>query len=219
MKTDFRVWCACLEVFSRYGLHSDKVQVSFKEFADMCGYPKSRMSKALRKTVDESLSRLGSKRLSMKKKLADEKTKLKSTNTGLVLKSYIDEENDVVVLQGDPDIWELYQIDTTILISKMIIKELGSSESAQALYLYFASMTKDPYPISLDRMAERLRLNMPVKEQRRAIRKAIGRLEDLGYLTGEYMEWYGKPAYKIRSRSIHSVSKKLEEALNPPPTA
>lgn len=39
--TDFKVWCGIVQVFNKEGYRRDGVLLPFKDFAKMCGFPRS----------------------------------------------------------------------------------------------------------------------------------------------------------------------------------
>ncbi|MGR5308220.1 RepB family plasmid replication initiator protein [Vibrio mediterranei] len=198
METDFRLWCGLLRVFSSNDLKLEEIRVSFKKFCELCGYPPSRMRARLRESIKASLSRISMKRVEMDKMVDD---KLKVLNTGLVLKAYLDEEADEVILLGDPQLWELYRIDHQILVSQLVLQALPRSETAQALYVFFCSLPENPLPVSMERLRARCNLALAKeKEQNRSIRNAIQKLENIGYLKGKWEEWRGKDCYHVQSR-------------------
>lgn len=72
--------------------------------------------------------------------------------THLVQSAYYDTERDIVQLQADPRLFELYQFDRKVLLQLKAINALKRRESAQALYTFIESLPRDPAPISLARL-------------------------------------------------------------------
>ena len=54
MDTDFKTWIGVIYAFSKYGLSSNTIQLSFREFAKTCGFPSKRLDAKLRLTIHES---------------------------------------------------------------------------------------------------------------------------------------------------------------------
>lgn len=196
MQTDFKVWAGIVLAFSKYGYNTNEIKLTFGEFLSFCGFPKSRSDAKTRKQIADSLFRIKSQTLSFTKKSAKS-----NVNTGLLLKSSFDEGRDEVILLGDNELWELYQLDHQILVSLDTLKRVSRSESAQCLYVFFASLPENPIPITLSRMRERLMLTMIDKEVNRSIRTAIARLESIGYLVGEWVKFNNESAYHIHNRN------------------
>lgn len=186
VETDFRVWCGIIKAFSLYGKDSATIRLSFQEFAGLCNYSSKRFNAQTRKALSRSFKRLMSKTIYLRRKIVNNEDKMHETFTRLIHTVKLHEDEDYVELVGASDLWELYAIDHQILISRHILDKLPRAETAQALYLYLASMTKNPYPISLERMRMRCQLKGEVKQQNLKIRKAIDKLIEIGYLTGEW---------------------------------
>ncbi|HBL9080875.1 TPA: replication protein RepA, partial [Escherichia coli] len=67
MDTDFKTWIGVIYAFSKYGLSSNTIQLSFQEFAKACGFPSKRLDAKLRLTIHESLGRLRNKGIAFKR--------------------------------------------------------------------------------------------------------------------------------------------------------
>lgn len=102
--------------------------------------------------------------------------------THLVQSAYYDTERDIVQLQADPRLFELYQFDRKVLLQLKAINALKRRESAQALYTFIESLPRDPAPISLARLRARLNLKSPVFSQNQTVRRAMEQLREIGYL-------------------------------------
>ena len=92
--------------------------------------------------------------------------------THLVQSAYYDTERDIVQLQADPRLFELYQFDRKVLLQLKAINALKRRESAQALYTFIESLPRDPAPVSLARLRARLNLKSPVFSQNQTVRRA-----------------------------------------------
>ncbi|EME6282804.1 protein RepA, partial [Escherichia coli] len=60
MSTDFKCWLGCIMAFSKYGFASDKITLSFNEFAKMCGISSTNINKRTRSRFQEALANLAS---------------------------------------------------------------------------------------------------------------------------------------------------------------
>lgn len=125
--------------------------------------------------------------------------------THLVQSAYYDTERDIVQLQADPRLFELYQFDRKVLLQLKAINALKRRESAQALYTFIESLPRDPAPISLARLRARLNLKSPVFSQNQTVRRAMEQLREIGYLDyteiqrGGQILLYSLPASPVKS--------------------
>lgn len=187
MDNDFKTWVGIIHAFAKFKVIGDKVTLPFVEFTKLCGIPSSRSSAALRKRIDSSLQRIATNTLSFS-------SKDKAYHTHLVQSAYFDMKKDVVILQADPKLFELYQFDRKVLLQLQAINELARKESAQALYTYIESLPLDIKPISMARFRARLNLTSRTITQNATVRKAMAQLKDIGYL--DYTEYQrGRAVY------------------------
>lgn len=187
MDNDFKTWVGIIHAFTKFKVIGDKVTLPFVEFTKLCGIPSSRSSAALRKRIDSSLQRIATNTLSFS-------SKDKAYHTHLVQSAYFDMKKDVVILQADPKLFELYQFDRKVLLQLQAINELARKESAQALYTYIESLPLDIKPISMARFRARLNLTSRAITQNATVRKAMTQLKDIGYL--DYTEYQrGRAVY------------------------
>ena len=203
MDNDFKTWVGIIHAFAKYKITGDKVSLPFVEFVKLCGIPSSRSSAALRKRIDASLQRISTNTLSFT-------SKEKAYHTHLVQSAYFDIKQDIVVIQADPKIFELYQFDRKVLLQLRAINELSRKESAQALYTYIESLPQDIKPISMARLRARLNLTSRAITQNATVRKAMEQLKDIGYL--DYTEFQRN---KIVYFHIHFRRPKLKPAVLP----
>lgn len=201
MDTDFKVWVGIIRSFSEYGLTANKISLKFSEFAEFAGFPGKRKDKKLRAAIHESLMKIRSKSVSFKRA----KDTGSSYNTGLLKVGYFDADKDVIELEADEKLWELYSQDYRVLLQHHALKALPKKESAQALYTFIESLPSNPAPLAFERIRERLMLTAAVGEQNRLIKKAIQQLIEIGYLQGDVVK-KGKENYLL----IHKRDPKLK---------
>lgn len=180
MSIDFKVWVGVIQAFSKYGLKSNIIRLPFTEFAAMCRFESKRFDKRLRASISASLTKLRGKTITFSKTGPQGIQKVSAT--GLLKTGTFDFENDLVELEADHRLWELYQADYRVLLRHKPINELARKEIAQAIYTYIESLPNNPAPISFARIKERLVLLSPVKEQNRMIKQALAQLSEIGYL-------------------------------------
>lgn len=179
MDNDFKTWLGIIHSFSRCNMIGGKVELPFVEFAKLCGIPSSQSSRRLRERISPSLRRIAGTVLSFSR--TDEKH-TREYITHLVQSAFYDTERDIVQLQADPRLFELYQFDRKVLLQLKAINALKRRESAQALYTFIESLPRDPAPISLARLRTRLNLKSPVFSQNQTVRRAMTQLREIGYL-------------------------------------
>lgn len=178
MSTDFKTWIGAVRAFSKHGGESNKIELPFTEFAKLCGIAVDDINQRSRERFFNSLSRLASITVSFKNKDAT-----KVTVTHLLQAATFDTEKDVINLEGDSRLWELYAFDHKVLLQLKAIQALPRKESAQALYVYIESMPQGFIQLSLERLRERLNLTSTTSAQNLAVRNAMKELEKIGYLT------------------------------------
>ncbi|CAJ0993648.1 RepB family plasmid replication initiator protein [Pantoea sp. Nvir] len=179
MDNDFKTWVGIIHSFAKYKVIGDKVQLPFIEFCKLCGIPSNRSSKKLRERIGSSLKRIAGTVISF---TAHTKENSKEYVTHLVQSAYYNTAKDIVILQADPRLFELYQFDRKVLLQLQAINLLKRRESAQAIYTFIESLPKNPAPISLARLRARLNLKSPVFSQNQTVRRAMGQLKKIGYL-------------------------------------
>ncbi|ENQ1546141.1 RepB family plasmid replication initiator protein [Salmonella enterica] len=177
MDTDFKVWIGVILALSKYGLSTNKITLKFTEFARMCGYDSKRLDKTRRNVIDQSLFRLRSKGISFRRRDSS-----KAYHTGLLKAGGWDSKQDIVELEADEKLWELYAIDYRVLLQLHAIKALPRKEAAQALYTFIESLPRNPAPLSFERLRERLMMTSAIGEQNRIIKSALSQLQKIGYL-------------------------------------
>ncbi|EFB4495537.1 protein RepA, partial [Escherichia coli] len=143
------------------------------EFAKACGFSSKRLDGKLRNTIHESLGRLRNKGISFRRG----KNAKGSYNTGLLKTGYFNAEQDIVELEADSKLWEIFQLDYRVLLQQHALRALPKKEAAQAIYTFIESLPARPIPISFARIRERLALMSSVSEQNRTIKKAIEQLK------------------------------------------
>ncbi|ENL1885915.1 replication initiation protein, partial [Escherichia coli] len=140
MDNDFKTWVGIIHSFARHNVIGDKVELPFVEFAKLCGIPSSQSSRRLRERISPSLKRIAGTVISFSR--TDEKH-TREYITHLVQSAYYDTERDIVQLQADPRLFELYQFDRKVLLQLKAINALKRRESAQALYTFIESLPRD----------------------------------------------------------------------------
>lgn len=177
LSTDLKVWMGIIHAFSRYGLASNTITLSFREFASLCQIPSKRLDSRLRASIRDSLTRIRSKTITL--------STIGSRGayvTGLLKTGRFNAEEDSIELEADSKLWELYRGDYLTLLRKKPLSALPRQEAAQALYTYLASLPERPADISFTRLRARLMLTNRISDQNKVIRAALDKLKTIGYL-------------------------------------
>lgn len=207
MEIDFKVWIGIVHSFSKYGLHSNTITIPYLTFAKLCGFSAKRLGKKLKADIKNSLAKIRNKGITFSKKDSVGSAYI----TGLLKTGQLDVDKNIVILEADSSIWELYQIDYKILLQLNVIKELQQKETAQAIYTFIEALPQNPAPLSFSRIRDRLDLKSAKKEQNRTIKNAIAHLQKIGYLSCSIVKREGdKENYVI----IHSRNPKLKMPID-----
>lgn len=195
MSTDFKTWIGAIRAFSKYGETSNRIELPFTEFAKLCGISIDDINQRSRDRFFNSLTRLASIVVAFKNKDGS-----KAVITHLLNGATYDIEKDIVKLEGDSRLWELYTFDHKVLLQLKAIQALPRKESAQALYVYIESMPNTFLNLSLERLRDRLNLTSSISAQNLAVRNAMKELEKIGYLTYSEVKKDGGVYFQIHSR-------------------
>ena len=180
MATDFRVWLGIIRSIYDNGTFAGKLKLPFTKFLQNCGFDSKRSNKDMKKRIDDSLMRLRGVTIQFRNDFG-------SLTTGLVNSAQYNMEKNEVEIEGDDRLADLYQMDYKVYLRLKAIDHLPRKESAQALYTFIESLPKDPAPVSMKRLRERLRLKSRVAYQNHIVRKALAELKEINYL--EYSEF------------------------------
>ncbi|EAO1992879.1 protein RepA [Salmonella enterica] len=200
MSTDFKTWIGIISALSKYGYESEKITLPFSEFARMRGLKPTDINGRARTRLSDSLFNLSNVILSFRSK--DGK---RSLITHLVQRAVLDMEADVVEIVGDKSLWELYRYDHKVPLGLKALSELSRKEAAQSLYVYFESMPAGTLYISMKRLRERLAMESQIKDQNAIIRRAMGDLRRMNWVSRLQGNKKGREIMFI----IHNRSPKL----------
>ncbi|HGW7099969.1 TPA: replication protein RepA, partial [Escherichia coli] len=78
--------------------------------------------------------------------------------TGLLKVGRFDADLDLIELEADSKLWELFQLDYRVLLQHHALRALPKKEAAQAIYTFIESLPQNPLPLSFARIRERLAL-------------------------------------------------------------
>lgn len=195
-ETDFKVWCGVIRAFNTHGYNSAKITFSFQEFAKSCGFTSKQLDERLRTRIHDALVRIRGQVIEFTKPQVS-----KSYIGGLLSSGGFDAASDTIELIADPKLWELYSIDHQVLLKLSVLSKLNRYETAQCLYAYLSALPQNPVPVSFARLRERLCLTSSIKEQNRAIKKAIDKLKDIGFLRGDIVKKEGENFLILQSLS------------------
>ncbi|WLS81050.1 replication initiation protein (plasmid) [Erwinia pyri] len=201
MATDFRVWLGIIRSIYDSGTFAGKLKLPFTKFLQNCGFDSKRSNKDMKKRIDDSLMRLRGVTIQFRNDSG-------SLTTGLVNSAQYNMAKNEVEIEGDDRLTDLYQMDYKVYLRLKAIDHLPRKESAQALYTFIESLPKDPAPVSMKRLRERLRLKSRVAYQNHIVRKALEQLKEINYL--EYSEFKrGRSVYfNITKRNPNLIPNK-----------
>lgn len=197
MDTDFKVWLGIVRSMAEHGVKGSALRLTFVEFVKMCGFDSRRSNQKMRDRISNSLFKLASVTLKFQ-------NDTKGWVTHLVKSASYDVVNNIVEIEAEPKLFELYDMDRRVLLRLKAIDALPRKESAQALYTFIESLPQNHAPISMKRLRDRLNLTSSVYTQNHTVRKAIEQLKEIGYL--DYTEIKrGNSAYFV----VHHRNPKL----------
>jgi len=180
MATDFRVWLGIIRSIYDNGTFTGNLKLPFSKFLRNCGFDPKRSNRDMKTRIDSSLMRLRGVTIQFCNESG-------SLTTGLVNSANYNLFRNEVEIEGDPRLADLYKIDYRVYLRLKAIDHLPRKESAQALYTFIESLPKNPAPVSMKRLRERLRLKSRVAYQNHIVRKALEELKEINYL--EYTEF------------------------------
>ncbi|HAK1687439.1 TPA: RepB family plasmid replication initiator protein [Escherichia coli] len=200
MDTDFKVWIGITSALFDYKPDNDGViTLTFSEFVDRCGYPRKRLSKAFRKSIGDSLTRI--QQTLLKFNLPTSKEHVRYIQMNLLAFSELDTENDIIRIQPQKQLSELYYVDYKRILKLKMLDKLGRKETAKVLYTFFEALPSNPAPVSIERLRARLNLKSSVSVQNSVIRKAMKDLESVEYLKFSEIKNGRKIGFQIHKRN------------------
>ncbi|TGH99018.1 RepB family plasmid replication initiator protein, partial [Escherichia coli] len=90
---------------------------------DRCGYPRKRLSKAFRKSIGDSLTRI--QQTLLKFNLPTSKEHVRYIQMNLLAFSELDTENDIIRIQPQKQLSELYYVDYKRILKLKMLDKLG----------------------------------------------------------------------------------------------
>ncbi len=187
----------------------DKVELPFVEFAKLCGIPSSQSSRRLRERISPSLKRIAVISFSRTdEKHTRELSIWYSQPTG-------PDRADIVQLQADPRLFELYQFDRKVLLQLKAINSLDGARQAPDLY---REPAPDRYHIA-GAAARTLTLQSWFSHNQ-TVRRAMEQLREIGYLDyTEIQRGRQKPSAFTTGRLVKILNDESKENPLPPSTA
>lgn len=145
MDCDFKVWIGVICAFSKHGLNSNKIELKFTDFAKGCGFSAKRLDSRLRNAIHGSLGKLRNMSVSFKRV----KEVRGSSQTGLLKTGYFDADKDIVRLEADEELSELFQLDYRVLLQQHAIKAFQKKRGGVGdLYPYWKT-SRSPHTCGL----------------------------------------------------------------------
>lgn len=178
VETDFKVWCGIVRAIQDSGYTGDgHIELSFVEFAKLCGYQTKRIDAKLRDRIFDSTRRIMTQVVEFSKNGS-----LSVHMVHLVNEASFDVSKDLVQIKPCSSVWGLYKMDYTAILKQKVFSALSKSELASCLFMYIQSMPKEPKRRSMTRLRERMRLSGEERSQNRSIMTGLEKLKEIGYL-------------------------------------
>lgn len=177
MSIDFPIWSHIMRLVIEN--QSNKIQMSYLDFAKILGYNRKDFGKALKDRIKASLVRLRSQVIIIEE-LDDEDD---DEIMGLLDNGTIQKKTQEVIVVVNKKVIDLYKSDRFKLIDLSFYNELDN-EMTKALYLYYENHSNTVYPIKLSQIKNRMILiTKNEKEINRQIKKAHENLVKAEYLS------------------------------------
>ena len=217
MDTDFKVWLGIVRSMAEHGVKNSALKLTFVEFMKMCGFDSRRSNQKMRDRISNSLFKLASVTLKFQ-------NETKGWVTHLVKSASYDVVENIVEIEAEPKLFELYDMDRRVLLRLKAIDALPRKESAQALYTFIESLPQNPAPISMKRLRDRLNLTSSIYTQNHTVRKAMEQLKEIGYLDYTEIKRGNAVYFVVHHRNPKLIqrarlSKRDEEALTDMPAS
>ena len=126
---------------------------------------------------------------------------LNNINVNLLAYSSLNTELDVIEIQPQKQLSELYYVDYKRILKLKMLDKLGRKETAKVLYTFFEALPANPAPVSIERLRARLNLKSSVSVQNSVIRKAMKDLETIEYLKFSEIKNGRKIGFQIHKRN------------------
>ncbi|WP_338885687.1 MULTISPECIES: replication initiation protein [Xenorhabdus] len=186
MDTDFRVWVAIISALTQYPLVENQISMPFTDFARLCEFSTRQVNKNLKERIAKSLRKITSTSLSVYKDMGEE---IISATTHLINFSKVDTAKNEVVLEYNPGLKDLYDIDLKRVLKLKVFPAIKRDEVAKAIYIFLEGLPNNQVQVvSFDRLMKRLNMRSEPRKQLMIVRRAMKLLEEVKYLT--YTEGY-----------------------------
>jgi hypothetical protein len=209
MSQDFKIWAWLLKI--RDQQKSDELEISAYDFAEILGHNRRSVNKNVKRTIDNSLSRLMRQHISWTKK---GETKLQRANLLNYAELDVDGKDNMIRVEFNSKLYTLYT-DKFIYYMDLAFYDEIKGEVAKALWSFYES-NSGFRTFNKSNLKKRLMLNSTAKEQNRQIKDAHKILIDIGYLDDVESKGAGeKTIYDIqRNKNFKKQRKNDSDFMN-----
>lgn len=192
MSQDFKIWAWLLKL--RDQQKSDELTISAYDFAEILGYKRRSVNKNVKRTIDNSLSRLMRQHISWTK---NGETKLQRANLLNYAELDVEGADNIIHVEFNSKLYTLYTDKFIYYMDLMFYDEI-KGEVAKALWSFYESNQGFDH-FNKANLKRRLMLTSSEKEQNRQIKDAHQNLIDVGYLEEINIKGRGdKTIYEIQ---------------------
>ncbi|MDF7662937.1 replication initiation protein [Erwiniaceae bacterium L1_54_6] len=188
MDTDFRTWVAIISALTHTEMKEGKVTLPFTEFARLCEFNSRQVNKNLKERIAKSLRKITQTSIHVYKEDGED---IVSATTHLINFSKVDTAKNQVIIEYNPGLRDLYNIDLKRVLKLKVFPAIKRNEVAKAIYTFLEGLPNVPNKVQIvtfERIQERLNMRSEPRKQLMIVRKAMKLLEEVKYLT--YTEGY-----------------------------
>lgn len=175
MSQDFKIWAWLIKI--RDQQKSDDLEISAYDFAETLGHNRRSVNKSVKRTIDNSLSRLMRQHISWTVK---GETKVQRANLLNYAELDVEGKDNMIRVEFNSKLYSLYS-DEFIYYMDLVFYDEIKGEVAKALWSFYESNSGFNL-FNKSNLKKRLMLNSSLKEQNRQIKDAHAVLINIGYL-------------------------------------
>lgn len=205
MSQDFKIWAWLLKL--RDIQKSDDLEISAYDFAEILGHNRRSVNRNVKRTIDNSLSRLMRQHISWTQKGG---TKMKRANLLNYAELDVEGSDNLIKVEFNSKLYSLYT-DEFIYYMDLVFYDEIKGEVAKALWSFYESNSKFK-SFNRTNLKKRLMLNSTQKEQNRQIKDAHKTLIEIGYLEEVNVKGIGeKSIYEIKRNLKFKNQRKIDK--------
>jgi len=204
MSQDFKIWAWLLKI--RDQQKSDDLKISAYDFAEILGHNRRSVNKNVKRTIDNSLSRLMRQHISWTQK---NETKIQRANLLNYAELDVEGKDHMIRVEFNSKLYSLYS-DEFIYYMDLVFYDEIKGEVAKALWSFYESNSGFAL-FNRSNLKKRLMLNSTEKEQNRQIKDAHSILIEIGYLQEVNLKGSGeRTVYEIIRNNNFKKQRKID---------